>query len=251
MMHDLWRQLVFFGGKIRTLDAFPWITWAADDDHIVTFDEIASAMNLIRYGDIGLHRYAGYLSNVVIPGFMIHAWVHTEDGYQGRIVEAVRQGVVHRSAIYPMFADYTIILRPKMVSEEERKGACLKAKKIVGSKYDVDFTFDIEDEINYFRGKDEARARAHLKAGEPMIKKYDPAFTCTEVAAYSWWHKREELGIERTEHRGKSVIIGDTFLNPGWEIVWMSRSVTADTAYKLGVSEMGLAMINAYINSRQ
>jgi hypothetical protein len=78
------------------------------------------------------------------------------------------------------------------------------------------------------------------------LQNYEPAFTCTEVAAYSWWHKREDLRLYRTKRLGKSVILADTFLNNGWEIVWMSKSVTPETAEKYGVTEEGWLMIEKY-----
>jgi hypothetical protein len=201
------------------------------DGFETSFDEISEILPTLQYGDVGLHRYSGYLSNIAIPGFMIHAWVHTDDGPQGgKIVEAVREGVLYRSALYPMYADYTIILKPKNVTDEERKGACLKAKAIVGTRYDVDFEFDIEKELKYFKGRDLEKAKQSLKDGHHHLRKYDPGFSCTEVAAYSWWHRSESLGIKRSEHRGRKVIIGDTYVNDGFEIRWMSKSVNSDVA---------------------
>lgn len=245
LMGDLWRKAVFFVGKIRRLNRFPWVTWAVDQ-HEVDFQEIMEMVNIIQYGDVGLHRDAGYLSNFAISGFMIHAWIHTEDNFTGKIVEAVSAGVKHRSYLFPMHSDYTIIIRPRDVNEEERKGACKKAKQIVGSKYDPNFKFDIEEEIKYWKGKDEQDARQHLIEGEKFVKEFEPAFTCTEVAAYSWWHRREQLRLFRTRHRGKSVILADAFLNHGWEIVWMSNSVTPEIACELGLPEEGLLMIQKY-----
>lgn len=245
---ELWRKSVFLVGKIRRLPVFPWVTWAVED-HSISYDEISEALPLIQFGDVGLHRYSGYLANLAISGFMIHAWVHTEQGMDGKIVEAVSEGVLHRSPFYGMYADYTIILRPKEVTELERKGACKKAKQIIGSAYDVNFKFDIGKELAYFRrrqGGNEELAKRHLEKGQPWIQKYHPAFTCTEVAAYSWWHRREALGIKRTKLRGKSVILGDTFLNPGWNIVWASKTVTADSAKALGLSGAGLDLIADY-----
>lgn len=243
--NDCWRKTVFFFGKIRRLNKFPWVTWAVEQ-RAVDYQEIMEMVDKIQFGDVGLHRDAGYFSNVAISGFMIHAWIHTEDGYTGKIVEAVSEGVLHRSYLYPVYSDYTIILRPRNVNEEERKGACKKAKQIVGSVYDVDFKFDIEEEIKYWTGKDEDEARNHLLEGQTWVREYEPSFTCTEVAAYSWWHRREQLRLYRTKRMGKSVILADTFLNNGWEIVWMSNSVTVDAAKKLGVPEEGLLMIEKY-----
>ena len=247
LLHDMWRDVVFFGGKVRRLAVFPWLTWAVDG-FSTSFDEISDVLPTLQYGDVGLHRFSGYLSNVAIPGFMIHAWVHTDEGPQGgKIVEAVREGVLYRSALYPMYADYTIILRPRNVTDEERKGACLKAKAIVGTRYDVDFDFDIEKELKFFKGRDAEKAKQSLKHGRRHLRKYDPGFSCTEVAAYAWWHKSEQLGIKRTEHRGRQVIIGDTYINRGFDIHWMSKTVSPDVARTKGTTDsVALDMIADY-----
>ena len=110
---DLWRELVFFVGDIRRLHSFPYVTWAIHE-HQIDYDEVLEVLPLIKYGDIGIHRDSGYLSNIAIPGFMKHGWIHADDGIVNpKIVEAISEGVVMRSSIYPIFSDYTIILSPK------------------------------------------------------------------------------------------------------------------------------------------
>jgi hypothetical protein len=204
----------------------------------------------VRYGDVGLHRDTGYLSNVAIPGFMKHAWIHTEDGItQPLIVEAVSEGVLKRSALYPLYSDYAVILAPRdeqAITEEQRKGACKKADQIVGARYDHNFEFDIEDELKYYRGQNEDEARKHLEAGTALMQNYDYGFSCTEAVSYCWWHRREALEIFRSRSRGKSVILADSFLNRSWKIRWASQQVTVDAARVLGLGEEGLSLIEEY-----
>ena len=248
-LNGIWRELVFFFGDVRHLPAFPWVTWAKHV-HYVELGEVVEALPLIKFGDVGIHRDWGYLSNLAIPGFMKHAWIHTIDGTSTpTIVEAISEGVVKRSAIYPMYSDYTIILTPRdeeAVKEEHRKGACKKASQIVGVKYDADFKFDIEQEVEFYKSKQKEEARADLGAGEAQIQHYDHGFSCTELVSYAWWHRREELSIYRTRSRGKSVILADSFLNRDWKIRWMSKSVTPDAAHKHGLHEQGLSLIEEY-----
>lgn len=247
----LWRKIVFFIGDIRRLDKFPWVTWAVHE-HGVGYDEILAALPLIKYGDVGIHRDAGYLSNIAIPGFMKHGWIHTRDGLDNpQIVEATSDGVLGKSALYPMFSDFTIILEPKGVSDDERKGACKKANGVIGAEYDVDFRFDIESELQYYQGKDRDGAINDLIEGEAFLRRYDHAFSCTELVSYSWWHKREDLRLYRKKSRGKSVILADDFLNGGWSIKWASKSVTVEAAQRYGLHEEGIAMIESYLQSRQ
>ena len=239
----------FFVGKIRRLSAFPWVTWAVDECKL-TYGEVMEPIPEIEIGDIGLHRQAGYLENIAITGFMIHAWVHTEPGYNGKIVEAISEGVLHRNYLYAMYTDYVMILTPRDVTEKDREYACKKAREIVGCKYDADFKFDIEKELEYFEGKDIEKARRHLEHGQKNLQKYDPEFACTEVASFAWWHKREQLRLFRTEKRGHTVILADTFLNHGWKIKWMSSTVTVESAKKLGASEEAILMIEEYLKEK-
>lgn len=247
-----WRAIVFFVGDVKKLDAFPWLTWARHE-YLVTFDEILAALPRVKYGDIGLHRARGYLSNVFIPGFMKHAWIHVQDGLETpEIVEALSEGVLRRNAIHPIHSDYTILLTPREsaeVTDEERKGACLKAKQLEGARYDDRFEFNIEQELSFYRGARTDEARRHLEIGKEQIRSYHIAFSCTEVVAYAWWHRREALGIQRQQHRGKSVILADTFMNRNWRIKWASNSVTADVARSFKLHEEGVSLIEEYRES--
>src|SRR3990172_2102065 len=125
MIDATWRELVFLAGDIRSLSHWPFATWAKDE-HLVRYEEILEALPLIRYGDVGLHRDRGYLSNLAIPGFMKHAWIHVQDDQPKQtaeeklryflggheIVEAVSEGVLCRSPLYAMRSDYVIIIGP-------------------------------------------------------------------------------------------------------------------------------------------
>jgi len=247
----MWRSMVFFVGDIRALHAFPWVTWSVHQ-HEIDYDEVLEVLPLIQYGDVGIHRDAGYLSNIAIPGFMKHGWIHVRDGVKlPSIVEAISEGVIERSAIYPIFSDFTILLSPKNVSDLERKGACKKAQFMLGQKYDVNFKFDIEENIKYYNGKHVEEAKQDLALGSNNLQTFDGAFSCTELVSYAWWHRRDDLRLFRKKSRGKSVILADDFLNGGWEIKWMSKSVTLQSAKKLGLHEEGLLMIEKYIEGKR
>jgi len=247
---EFWKKLVFFGGDIRRLHSCPWVTWSKHE-HQVNYDEVLEVLPLIKYGDVGIHRDWGYFSNIAIPGFMKHGWIHINDGIESpKIVEAISEGVLGRNPIYPLFSDYVIILSPKEVSDEERRGACKKAKNVIGEQYDVNFKFDIEEELKFYTGIHKEDAKKDLGESQRHMKKFDHAFSCTELVSYSWWHKREDLRLYRKERRGKSVIIADDFLNSGWSIKWASKSVTLDMAKKYGLHEEGLSMIEEYLANK-
>lgn len=245
----IWRELVFFTGDIRRLRSFPWFTWS-QDAYLITFEEILPALPLVKFGDIGLHRSSGFLSNFFIKGFMKHAWIHVQDGTERpEIVEAVSEGVMLRNSIHPIQSDYTIILTPTDsagVTDEHRKGACLKAKSLKGVPYDPHFKFNIEEELKYLLGNKVEEAKHDLEVGKEQIRSYSIAFSCTEVVAYSWWHLRENLGIKRKKSWGKHVILADSFLNDHWRIKWASASVTPEAARKLRLHPKGVKMIEEY-----
>ncbi len=246
----IYRNLVFFLGDIRTLHSFPWTTWSKHS-HNVDYDEILEALPLIKYGDIGIHRDKGYLSNIFIPGFMKHAWIHVEDGVESpQIVESISEGVIQRNAFYPLFSDFSIILSPKDVTDEERKGACRKAKNVIGAEYDVNFEFDIEEELAHYRGNDPEAAIKSLQLSAKHIRRHSYTFSCTETVSYAWWHMRDQLRLYRKRRRGHNVILADDFLNRGWEIKWLSKSVTIEAAKKFKLHEEGIGMIHDYWKSK-
>lgn len=223
----LYSKLVFFFGDVRTLDGFPWITYAVRK-HEIDFDELVEAQDLIQPGDIGLHRDNGYLSNIAIPGCFKHAWVHIENG---DIVEAISDGVVRRNAFYPLYSDLAIVLRPK---DRDPLETVERAKELIGENYDVDFRFDLDKADAFYDGKD--------------VGKYDPAFSCTEVAAYSLRRSGDKTGFGYSERFGKTVILADSFINDSHDIVWMSKSVTLERVMGLGLPPAGVKIISEYLN---
>ena len=243
----VWKEVAFFVGDVRGQSSFPYVTWSKHS-HLVDYDEIMEVLPEIKYGDIGLHRDMHFLSNVFIPGFMKHSWIHTEDGITSpKIVEAISEGVVMRNPYYPLFSDFFIILSPKNVTDEEREGACLKANKIVGAEYGIDFNFDIEEELAFYAGDDKGAAAHDLQCTQENLCKYKFSFSCSEAVSYAWWHKREQLQLYRQVRKGYNCILPDDFLNHGWEIKWLSKSVTVKAARDIGLHEEGIQMIAEYI----
>jgi hypothetical protein len=192
--------------------------------------EVLRASGACRPGDIGIHRDAGYLSNLSIPGAFKHAWICV-DGDD--IVEAVSEGVIRRHNTYPLMTDYGMILRPIGVSGEDCYEAATRANNLVGCEYDANFKFD-------FAGDDEKYA-ANISSG-----KFHGAFSCTETVAFSWYHQRGKLGIFRSMHAGREAIIADDYLRMNFEIVWASPSVTVEWAEKAGLHEQGRVKIREY-----
>jgi hypothetical protein len=264
-LHRAYRRLVFWLGDIRRIGHFPWITWDVHQ-HGVEYDEALSALPHVRPGDVGLHLDRGYLSNMAIPGFTKHAWIHVDgparftgaDGVERtdvtgmQIVEAVSEGVVRRSALYPIRSDYTLILRPRDASREEIDHAVEKAKRIVGCQYDADFKFDIEEELEHFGAPGENRSEVDEDLRELDVvstnlgAEWDGGFSCTETVSFAWWHKRRALRLFRKPARGKMVILADDMINNGFEIVWLSESVTPEFARKRGLGEEGVEMIREF-----
>jgi hypothetical protein len=179
------------------------------------------------------------LSNFGIPGAFKHAWIWTGDN---RIVEACQEGVMHRDEFHPIVCDYSILLRPKGMSEDDVKIAVQRAKSIVGCEYDANFNFDLL-EADKVIGQQYTR---NISAGE-----YHPAFSCTETVAFSWLHKRKELGVFRTTYAGREAIIADDYLRMNCEIVWVSPSVTMEWATMEGLHEEGRFKLQEYLDKRK
>ena len=239
-LHNFWRKIVFWVGDIRKIKHFPWVTWDVCE-HEISIEEAVEATKLIKTGDIGVHLDRGYLSNFAIPGFMKHAFYFTN---KETTIEAISEGVVKRHALYPIISDYTIILRPKNLNDEELLKAVIKAENIVGQQYDVKFAFDIEEEVKIFGGNEIVSAREN-------VAHWDGGFSCTEVVTFVYAHVKDKLRLYRIKSRGKDVVIADQFINNGFEVVWCSKSVTPEFAKQRGLHEEGIELIQKYWDSKK
>lgn len=246
------RATSFALGDIRTQPKLPWFT-TGTRTNLISAHEALEAVSVAQFGDVGLHRAIGLFTNIVIPGAMKHSWLHTDDsntstGVAGStIVEAVSEGVMLSNALHPYLTDYAILLRPKNVTEEQRKGACRKAKSIVGAAYDTKFKFNIEHELQFYEPTDEADkklASLALDASEEALQKWNLAFSCSEAVAYCWWHRRKELSIYRQKFLGRDVILPIDYMHQDFDIVWCSKSWTLDVAKSQGLNEEGLDMLS-------
>jgi hypothetical protein len=256
--HSLWfrlkRKLVFFFGDLRRIQCFPWITW---DVHkkMVNYHEALKGIKKAKAGDIGLHRDKGYFSNLAIPGFLKHAWIHITDGTDlehAEIVEAVSEGVLKRHALYPVMSDFAIILRPPNVDEKDIKRAVRFANKLVGCEYDVDFEFDIE-QVHEKMAKvdDDAReGKEEFHTSRDNLKERYGSFSCTEVVSFCWWHRRRKLQIGREEYAGKEIIKPDSLIR-GFQIVWASKQTTPEMARKYKVPEVIVQKLEDYWTKRK
>lgn len=234
MLRALKRRLIFFSGDIRREHCPGGFAWGKYE-HLIDYDEAEAAMinHTNEDGYIGLHRNRGDLSNIAIPGFMKHAWLHTR-GW--KIIEAVSEGVLHRHALHALMSDYVIVVKP-LLPWPVLKEAVQRGLSMVGCPYDYTFTFDLEIEAEMFADKQTALAN---------MRKFGLGVSCSEMVALTYVGHRRELGLYRTKMGSKQVIKPDAFLSTHFEIVWASKHVTADNAFKLGLHEEGIEMIKAY-----
>jgi hypothetical protein len=264
--HSFWykvkAKIIFWAGDVRLLNSFPWITWASIN-HNITLRQARDASSICRPGDIGLHRDSGFLSNLCIPGCFKHAWICVEDHY---CVEAMSEGVIKRDEMVPLVSDYAMILRPRDVSEAEIQEAVMRANMLVGSDYDANFNFDFETEnanlfpqntrslfgwatanIVHRATRDfQGPAATNLTTGKPHM-----AFSCTEVAGFSWYHKAQELNIVRNIYAGRPAIIADDFLKMNFDIVYANPDLTLEWAKANGMHKEGLRKIAEYLSAKE
>jgi hypothetical protein len=245
-LYKIKAALIFWFGDVRKLGSFPWVTWASKD-HLISHRDARNGSEVSMPGDIGLHRDMGYLSNFGIPGAFKHAWVCVENNY---CVEALSEGVIKRDEIAPLLSDYAVILRPNEVTQDDISETVARANALVGNEYDANFQFDFEASNSMFK-KDAERdfnigAAENLKGG-----KIHMAFSCTEVAGFSWFHKARQLRIFRNIHAGRPAVIADDFFKMNFNVVWASQSVTPEWATSIGLHEEGVQKIKDYWSSKE
>lgn len=229
--------LVFNVGHIRRLDNFPFFTAYGYDGHKVIHKDVRRGSAVARPGDIGLHRDEGFVSNLAIPGGFKHAWIFVHDN---DCVEAISDGVVQRDCLAPMLTDYAVILRPVGTVKADVDKALARAETLVGCEYDANFNFPL-DQFD----EDYKKYLAHLSAG------FHKAFSCTEVVAFSWYHRKDKLNIFRSQHAGREAVIADDFLRMNFGIIWMSPSVTLAWADSVGMHPESRQKIKDYIDGKR
>lgn len=246
------RAVNFAFGALRAEPHLPWFS-TGQRRHKVSLVEAFEALTTARFGDVGLHREDGCFTNLAIPGAMKHAWIHTADVYSdkhpigGTIVEATADGVLSKSALTPYLTDYAVLLRPRGLTEEQIKGACIKCREIEGAEYDTNFRFDIEHEMEFYENPaNAAHARDVLHDHERAMQRWNYAFSCSETVAYAYWHVRETLQISRRSIFGRLAILPQDFLDFEFDIVWASSSLTMDAAKRWGFSDIGLEKLARY-----
>lgn len=243
------RGAAFLAGDIRAVPRAPWVSLGSHTPLCDT-GEATEALQTARYGDVGLHRDRGYLTNLTIPGALKHAWIHTDSGAANTILEATSEGVHLKHALGPYITDYGVVLRPRGVTDPQTRGACVRAKSIDGADYDTSFHFNIEEELQYYETQQHQNlldARQELSRQEQLLVRWQNAFSCSEAVAYCWWHARETCSIYRNSWMGRSVILPVDFLGFNFEIVWCSRSWTLDVARAQGLNEQGLDRLQSFL----
>ncbi len=229
-LKNLRKSIIYFFGDIHRSPSIGGFSWGYRD-RLIDYDTALKALQLVKPGDIGLHRNIGDLSNVFIKGFMKHAWLFKSPE---KIIEAVSGGVLLRHPLHAMMSDYVVILRPNVPIKAKRE-AVRRARGIVGADYDDQFTFDIEIEASLFADKSVSLSN---------IKKYGFGISCTELVALAYVGHRRELGLYRVKVGSREVIMPDSYLSTRFDIVWASPHT--EIAISLGLHEEGCEMLNAY-----
>lgn len=222
LQYKLLRRAVFFFGDLRRLRKFPFVTWDVSE-HLIDYDEIAEAVKHLEVGDIVLHRDSGFASNCFIPGIMIHAGIYVGNG---KLIEAISEGVKKRHVTHILHSDYAIILRPQL-SDRQKAVAVHEAERLEGFPYDCLFNFcdekDREDILNFDKVI-------------PMC--------CTEIPHFAFMpydlhilRRRNVSLITRILnffglHPGETVVDADMYVLADTKIIWKSKHFTADFAKK-------------------
>ena len=139
--------------------------------------EIRQILNNLKYGDILLRRFDGYLNTLLTPGFWGHASCYIGEN---KIIHAVAAGVVLEDILDFCRADSVCVLRNKNFDE-------------------VDFT----ERLNLMKGA------KHIDY-DYEFERYDDQYYCTEVP--NTLHKNIFDNLYQTMF-GREVLIPDAIYN--------------------------------------
>jgi len=140
--------------------------------HKVKGFEIRKIINNLKYGDILLRRFDGYLNTILTPGFWGHSAVYINDN---EILHSVAAGTVQEDILDFCRADSVCVLRYKKFNRE------LFTEKVIEIKNNhIDYDYEFE--------------------------RYDDQFYCTELINYLY----DGLFDDSFEESfGKSVLLPD------------------------------------------
>jgi uncharacterized protein YycO len=94
-------------------------------------------------GDVLVTRKEHSLTNYFLPGYWPHAALYLGDG---RVVEALADGVRERSIDSPFAVDAIATIRPRLTVDQIKEGLD-RARCHVGKPYDFDFDFTRADRM--------------------------------------------------------------------------------------------------------
>jgi len=154
----------------------------AKRDYLITPEILKRHQHLLQPGDILIQRRNWHMTNIGIPGFWPHVALYVgtpsefesyfsgldndpldtmkqryaavlqdwqrrdQDGYEIRVIEAIRPGVVFQSLEKSAKCDYLGVIRPNL-SKAEKFNALLAAFSHYGKPYDLNFDFATDNEL--------------------------------------------------------------------------------------------------------
>lgn len=136
----------------------------------------AQLLDLLMPGDVMVTRKEHSLTNYFLPGYWPHAALYIGNG---RVIEALADGVRERPIDSPFAVDAIATIRPQ-VSPAQLEQALERAHSHVGKPYDFDFDFTRADrmvctEVVYrsFEGVGDVRFRLTRRAGRETLSAED------------------------------------------------------------------------------
>ena len=136
-------------------------------------------LGLLQPGDVMVTRKEHSLTNYFLPGYWPHAALYIGEG---RVIEALADGVRERSVESPFAVDAIATIRPTLAADEIDE-ALQRAHSHVGKPYDFDFDFTRADRM-----------------------------VCTEVV-YRSYHGIGELQFELTRRAARETLSAEDLLN--------------------------------------
>lgn len=183
---------------IGDIKVFPHPMWIVYDpsEYKVTGEDVQEIIEILQEGDILLRFYKNYLDGKFIKGVFSHAAYYVGNN---NVVHAIAENVQIENIHEFIRCDGICILRFKSITKADIKKASVKARKLVGKKYDFEFESD------------------------------DDKYYCSELVREIYKHKNNTMNIFETEVSmlggllKRRVILPDAFVvSPAFNIIYMN-----------------------------
>ncbi len=135
ILEKIYKKTLQIFGDIKV---FPWPMFILyhPEGYKMKGEDVREVLNTIKPGDVLLRGYLRYIDGYFIPGTFSHAGMYVGEN---KVIHSMAEGIFKEDVINFCRCDMIAIMRVRGITDVEINQACIKAKVLIGTKYDFEF----------------------------------------------------------------------------------------------------------------